>query len=209
MRRRRWLVAIVILLVAGVAVGLTLALSSSGGSGQATPGLSSHLGFSRIPALTRIASGPASLCSGFKSEPPSYCSQGGPGLFVRGSEQVWALTAAVETYGMRHVPQPIPLRLARQHPGPAEVVVDVLTLANASVANRYMPLYAHTEGYTALPTAGINSGIAARIDSLANDGLSEVRFAWVGGRSIVEVNILGADLTVGEAQRVAHLARPS
>ncbi len=210
MRRRRFPVAVAIVAVAGTAVGLTLTLRSPGSSGQTPVSLPSYPGFTSIPGLTKIASSSwkASLCSHFKSQAqtPSYwyCTQRG-----HYGEQVWALTAAVRKYGIHHVPQPIPLTLAGHHPGPAELVIDVLTLASAPVATRFFPIYTHTAGYTALPRAAINGGIAARIDSLANDGLNEFRFAWVSGTSIVDINILGGDMTVNEGQHVALLARPS
>ena len=174
-----------------------------------TAHLAPQAGFTSIPGLTMIAASRPSICSGYKGQPPSYCRPGGPLFSTRGSEQVWALTPAVQKYGTHHVPLPIPLPLARRYPGPSYVVVDVFTTPSTSVAKHFLPIYTHTEGYTALPRTAINGGIAARIDSLANDGLNEFRFAWVSGTSMVEVNILGADLTVGEAQRVAHFAHPS
>jgi hypothetical protein len=122
---------------------------------------------------------------------------------------VWALTVAVRRYGIHHVPQPIPVALARRHPGPNGVVVDVLRLASASIARRFLPIETHTAGYTALPRAALNGGIAARIDSLANDGLREFRFAWIHRSSIVELNIVGLKMTISQAKRLALRARPS
>jgi hypothetical protein len=122
---------------------------------------------------------------------------------------VWALTVAVRKYGIHHLPQPIPLALARQHPGPDGVVVDVLKLASPSIARRFLPVEIHIAGYTALPRAAINGGAAARIDSPANDGLREFRFAWISRSSIVELNIVGLKMTIAEARRLALRARPS
>jgi len=107
------------------------------------------------------------------------------------------------------VPLPIPLALARQHAGPSYVVVDVFTTTSAATAEHYLPSYTHTEGYTALPQAAINAGLAGRVDSLANDGLCEFRFAWASGKAMVEVNIFGARMTVSQAQAVASRAHPS
>ena len=89
------------------------------------------------------------------------------------------------------------------------MVVDVFTTPSAAVAKHFVPIYAHTEGYKALPAAAINGGIAARIDSLANDGRTEFRFAWASGRSMVEVNIVGARLTLTQARDLARRAGPS
>lgn len=76
------------------------------------------------------------------------------------------------------------------------------------MAKRYSSVLAHTAEYTALPGAAINNGIAAKISSLANNGRAEFRFAWTSGRSMVEVNIIGAGLTLREAQAVARRALP-
>jgi hypothetical protein len=211
MRRRRFLVAVAILAIIGTAAGLTVSMRSPGSSGQTPATIPSHLGFAALPGLTKIASSTwsASLCAdskGTSQTTPSYwyCAQRG-----HHSQQVWALTAAVRKYGIHQVPQPVPLTVARRHPGASEVVVDVLTLRSASVARRFFPIDTRTAGYTALPQAAINGGIAGRIDSLANDGLREFRFAWLSGTSVVDVNILGADMTPGQARHVALLARPS
>jgi hypothetical protein len=45
--------------------------------------------------------------------------------------------------------------------------------------------------------------------ALAELGQTEIRFAWAAGTSVVIVNVVGADLTAAEAQRVAALAGPS
>jgi hypothetical protein len=107
------------------------------------------------------------------------------------------------------VPLPIPLALARQHAGPSYVVIDVFTTTSAATAQHYLPIYTHTQGYTALPQAAIDGGLAARIDSPSTDGLREFRFAWASGKAMVEVNIFGARMTVSQAQVVASRAHPS
>jgi hypothetical protein len=62
--------------------------------------------------------------------------------------------------------------------------------------------------YTALPSASINGGVAARLVGPALDGQSELRFIWASGTSVVQVNVLGANLTVAQAQAVANRAQP-
>jgi hypothetical protein len=204
--------------IAGLAVVTATAAALMGGqgarAGQASPSRASSAGFASIPGFTKIASSAwtASLCAGLKgsgaasaeTHAPWYCSQHG-----RHRQQVWALTVAVRRYGIHHVPQPIPVALARRHPGPNGVVVDVLRLASASIARRFLPIETHTAGYTALPRAALNGGVAARIDSLANDGLREFRFAWIHRSSIVELNIVGLKMTISQAKRLALRARPS
>ena len=169
----------------------------------------SHARPTAIPGLTKIAASRPSICSGYKGQPPPFCRPGGALVSTRGREQVWALTPAVRRYGIHHLPLPIPLPLARHYPGPSEVVIDVFTAPSAATAQHYLPSYTHTEGYAALPQATVNSGLAARIDSPSNDGLREFRFAWTSGNSMVEVNILGAGMTVSQAQGVASRVHPS
>ena len=208
MRRRRFLVAAAIVAGLGAALGVTLALGVPGGSGQAPASLLSHPGPTSIPGLTKIAASRPSICS-YKGQPPSFCRPGGALFSTRGREQVWALTPAVRRYGIHHVPLPIPLPLARQYPGPSYVVIDVFTTPSAATAQHYLPSYTQTEGYTALPQATVNNGLAGRIDSPSNDGLREFRFAWASRNSMVEVNILGAGMTVSQARGVASRVHPS
>lgn len=211
----RWRTGLAVaIVVVGAVTAATLMWGQSARAGQAPASRASRAGFASLPGFTKIASGAwtASLCAGLKGSgtsstqtyAPWYCAQR-----ERHRQQVWALTVAVRKYGIHHVPQPIPLALARQHPGPNGVVVDVLRLASASIARRFLPIETHTAGYTALPRAAINGGVAARIDSLANDGLREFRFAWISRSSIVELNIVGLKMTISEARRLALQARPS
>ncbi|MGH3009491.1 MAG: hypothetical protein ACRDLM_08835 [Gaiellaceae bacterium] len=39
-------------------------------------------------------------------------------------------------------------------------------------------------------------------------GQGEFEFFWASGPTVVNVNVIGADLTIAEAQRIALLARP-
>lgn len=195
-------------------IGFALAFAVVGAASAAarTSGDGSRPEFTSIRGLTRIGSSAwkASLCANLKgsrirsagTRGPWYCAQRG-----RYREQLWVVNAAVRRYGIHHVPLPIPLTLARRHPGASEVSADVLTLASRSVARRFFPIETHTAGYAALPRAAINGGIAARIASRANDGLREFRFAWIRRASIVDLNILGANMTVSEAKRLALDAR--
>jgi hypothetical protein len=168
-----------------------------------------HTGLTSIPGLTKIAASRPSICSGYKGQPPSFCRPGRALFSTRGTEQVWALTPAVRRYGIHHLPLPIPFPLARHYPGPSYVVIDVFTTPSAATAQHYLPIYTHTEGYTALPQATVNSGLAARIHSPSTDGLREFRFAWTSGSTMVEVNILGAGMNVSQARGVASRVHPS
>jgi hypothetical protein len=149
-------------------------------------------GFISIPGLTKISESHGfRLCAGYKGTSlPAYCEPGGRLRSTRGFEQVWEPRPAAQ-------------------PGPSQVVVDVFKTKSDAVAKHFMPIYAHTEGYTAMPEAAINSGIAAKIDSLGNNGRTEFRFAWTSGRLMVEVNVIGPKLTPSRARDVARRALPS
>lgn len=182
------------LLFAGV-----VALAGCGGTAAVVPDsppAAAQRGFTSIPNLERISESRAlSICSGFKgftgTSVPAYCRPGGGLHSTRGFEQVWEQKPGTRRSGE-----------------PSQVVVDVFTTPSAVVARHYSPVYARSAGYTALPGAAINNGIAARVNSRANNGRTEFRFAWTAGRSMVEVNIIGAGLTLREAQAVAHRALP-
>lgn len=111
------------------------------------------------------------------------------------------------------LPLPVPLSFALQNPGPAEVFDRVASFSSKDEADRLLndPQYtgAANSDYTSLPTAAVDGGLAGIVDSPANDGLSEYRFNWVSGTSEVDVNVVGASLTVSEAQAVAKLALPN
>lgn len=149
-------------------------------------------GFRSIPHMKEISESDFRFCKGFKgTSPPSYCQTGG------------ALNSAVD---IQQVWKP---RTGRAKSGqPSQVVVDVIMAPTAAVAKHYSPVYAHTASYTTLPTAAINGGIAGKVDSAANDGQTEFRFAWTSGSSMIEVNIVGPGLTLREATDVARRAVP-
>jgi hypothetical protein len=170
-------------------------------------------GISSIPGMSEVGSNAPALCSGTTGTAlPDYCSWvGATQVYFQG----WVLNVAISAYGpVNHgLVLPVPLGFADQHPGPAEVFVSVVNFSNQEDANRLLndPEYTRSwdPAYTALPADAINGGVAFRIDSLSNDGLTEYRFAWVGGTSVVEVNVLGANMSVGAAQDVAKLATPA
>jgi hypothetical protein len=150
-------------------------------------------GFTSIPNLKKISESRGfSICSGFKgTSAPAYCRRGGDLHSTRGFEQVWE-----------------PKSGTRRRGEPSQVVVDVFATPSAAAAKHYSVVYAHTAGYTTLSGAAINNGIAAKINSSANNGRTEFRFAWTSGRSMVEVNIIGAAVTLAEARAVARRALP-
>lgn len=210
MRRRRFVVLILVLTIAGGVVGATLALHGPGGAGPPPAALPAQHGISRVPAMTRIISSSAgqSVCSGFKGmgPRPAWCHAA---KLRKGWFEQWILTSAVRRYGRRDT---VPLLFAHQHPGPAVVSDQVLTLATGSQAELLLrtPDFTgawDTADYTSLPESAINGGVAGRIEP-GFDG-PEIRFMWVCGTSVVEVNVSGVNLTHGEAQQIARLARPA
>lgn len=123
-------------------------------------------------------------------------------------------TAAISAFGTLNngLPLPLPSIFTAKHPGPSQVSVMAVSLPTESDANSLLnnPDYngSWDPNYTALPSASINGGIAARLVGPALDGQVELRFIWVSGTSVVQVNVLGANLTVAQAQDVANRAQP-
>jgi len=78
-------------------------------------------------------------------------------------------------------------------------------------------LLLHTPGYTGidahdftpLPQAAVNGGIAGQREVLP--GMRQLRFEWVAGSHIVEVNVWrpGGRLRVDEAESIARLTQPA
>lgn len=206
LHRVRHIVAAGLLLIS---LGVTLGLLSSSGGAAVTDGA---FGISSISGMTKVIDDAPPLCSGIKGTAlPDYCSWDG----ATGSlEQGWVQDAAINAYGSlnKGLPLPIPLDFAREHSGPAEVFLRVVSFATQDEAEKLLsdPQYVGTwdPNYTSLPSDAVNGGSAGEINSPANDGLTEYRFNWVGDTSEVDVNVLGANMTVDEAQAVAKLAAP-
>lgn len=198
--------AISALLLAALSAIVLLSVLSGGAKGGGN-----SFGFSRIPGMSLVLSGAPGLCSGNKGMvPANYCSWRPPASSVA---QGWVLDAAIHKYGAFNagLRLPLPLSFANKHAGVAEVFDRVMTFRTQREANRLLRNTQYTGAenadYTPLATAAINGGIAGRVNSPANDGMSQYRFNWVSGTSEVDVNVVGAKLTVSEAQAVARLAR--
>jgi hypothetical protein len=212
MHRRRLLAVIVLVAAAGAAVGVVFLLRS-GGPG-ALRGTATQPGFARIPGMTLIASDRSTVICAVKGTDmyPAYCTHDGIRV-TKGLDQTWALSSAVARYGShRQLP---PVAFAQRHPGPATVSVEVRTFQpwhGAKEANvlLHTPDYVGSDNvdYKPLPAA-VDGGLAGEMASPSIAGMKELRFAWASGTSVVIVNVIGADLAVGEAQRVALLAGPA
>lgn len=212
MRRRRFVVGLMVVVVGGV-FAVTLALRPST-SHSLTLSPTPRTGIARIPGMTLVSSDHSKvICNGGTGLRPQYCDQD----VVRALNQTWALTAAVKRYGVHRAAAVLPVAFARRHPGPATVTVEVRTLGawqGRDLAGKLL----HSDytacgctDYSALQSWAIDGGVAGRVDGIAltEVGQSEIRFAWVAGTSVVMVNVVGADLTVAEAQQVAALAGPA
>ncbi|HUZ16173.1 MAG TPA: hypothetical protein VMU72_08325 [Gaiellaceae bacterium] len=193
-------------LVVAAAVGAVVTLTSASISAAG-----SKAGMSDVPGMTRVISVPAPWCSAKDTALPTYCTEiaGSAGL-----EEGWVSTPALEAFGLpgQGVPS-IPPAFAQSHPGPLEAFIEVVPLASADAANQLLesPDYtgASDPNFTQQPGDAINGGLALFADAPGLDGLDEYRFVWVGGTSVVEVNVLGSNLTAAEAQGIARLAGPA
>ncbi len=191
----------------------TYSLSSSGPSnGLPAVQLPSSSGFTAIRGMTQIISGRIPLWVFKDGAGPYSASHVG---FFGSLQQGFVLSSAIRKFGrLNHgLPLPLPMGFASAHPGPAEVfdLVWAFSDQSAAVALLHDPVFMNSEvsGMTALRSAAINDGLAWSIDSAANGGMREFRFAWVRGGHLIEVNIVGAKLTVDEARSVASRAGAS
>lgn len=210
MRRRRF-VGVLAVALAGGAIAATLAVRPSSHSLSLTP--TARPGIARIPGMTLVESDHSKvICGRGMGLRPEYCVQD----VTKGLNQTWALTAAVRRYGFHRAGAVLPIAFVRRYPGPATVTVEVRTLGAWQGRDLAQKLLhsdytgADSTDYTALQSWAINGGLAGRLDgvALAEAGQTEFRFAWAARTSVVMVNVVGADLTVAEAQRIASLAGP-
>lgn len=215
------------IVLAGIGGGIAAATtgSSTGGApaGQAQspltaipPKLPDSAGIASIPNMTLIINSSAPLWGrGGLAQSPTDIGLDSSDVPIGGLSQGWVLTAAVNQFGgldngTTGLQLPLPLDFANQNPGPSEVFVTVLEMATPQQAQDLLDNATITgiqgQGYTALPSSAINSGLAGSIDSAANGGLSENRFQWVSGSNWIQVNVLGTSMTVQQAQSIASLA---
>jgi hypothetical protein len=206
MRRRRVLGALVVLAMAGGVVAAALALRSPPShSLQLAP--TARPGIARIPGMTLVSSDRSkSLCGRGASPVPQNCEQD----VSSGLDQIWALSAAVARYGIDRAGAVPPLAFAQRHPGPTVVTDEVRTLYRRDLAEKLLHSTSYTDFDTsdATPEWAINGGLAEELGGPAIPGLTDFRFAWASGTSVVMVSVLGVDLTAREARRIAALAGP-
>lgn len=169
-------------------------------------------GIAKVPGMTLVLSGAIPLVSTKGTDLPSYASHV---TGVSGLGQGWVLTTAVEHYGtLNHgLVLPVPLAFAQKHPGPCEVFVNVVTLDTPKQATVVMDSKGFWDAVgpqvTPIPTAAVHHGLAWRISSPANGGLMEDAFGWQSGSSVARLSVIGADLSLKEAQGIAQLVRPA
>jgi hypothetical protein len=237
--RRRLLLAGLLVVLMGGAIGATLALRSPPQSHQLTLPPSQQLGIERIPGMTKISDSfvpGASSCPTLggtgkavlpRFEPVqwSFC---GSGWFSGMLQQTWVSSAAVAAEGVGRLRQRVGLGGARlglplsvkDRPGPVEVQVTVLSLLSwpgveqkrSREARQIVPTGYSEQGatFTPLPRWAINGGVARQIHAHYNEGLNRFQFIWAAGTHIVLAAVYGGSrLTLNEAQRVAALAGPS
>ena len=203
-RRRRGLVG-----VAAVAAAAAVLLSMQPWGGGRTLGVAaSHTAIAQIPGMTRVTSSPAgpAVCSGMKGTyHPHFCST----LQLRGGRgETWILTTAYEQ-GRRFN---VSAAFARAHPGPVVVTDQWWRLGSPRQAEQLLRSPAVNHSYTGRPAPAANGGLARFVDAFYFAGQSaptrEIGFFWASGATFVNMNVIGAGLTVREAQQIALLARP-
>jgi len=195
------------------ATTLTLDSTMAASDSQGVPGnklphvqLSAADGYQSISHMTQIISGRSPLWM-FKDGSGPY-SETGMG-FVGSLQQGFVLTAAIGRFGHLNagLQLPLPLAFASVHPGPAEVFDVVWAFSNPAAPSKLLhdPEFMNSTvmGMHAIRAFSIRGGLAWSIDSAANGGMQEYRFAWVRNDLLTEVNIVGYRLSAAEARAVA------
>jgi hypothetical protein len=210
---RRWLLAGVAALVVAAAVTLVLQPWDRGPQSTASVGTSGR-GIAQIPGMTRVLSTGVgnSVCAGMKGTSlPQWCSTI---KLLHGRYEAWILTTAYKRGSRLNVSG----IFARAHPGPVLVTDKWLRLASAQQAEQLLREPDFNESYTGRPASAVNGGAARLIGGAhSNSGVyfagsrtpaQEFEFFWASGPTVVNVNVVGARLTVAEAQQIALLASP-
>jgi hypothetical protein len=204
MRLRR-IVGIVGALV--IAAAVTLALRPWDGAGGVATG-ADRPGIAQIPGMTRVNSSSVgdSVCAGMKGTyRPRWCSAI---KLVRGRYESWILTSAYAQGHRFNVPE----ALARAHPGPVIVTDLWWKLASPQQAEQLVREPDFNHSYTGSPAPAVNGGVARSLDAFyfiaQRTPAREFQFYWAKGPVVVDVNVIGAELSVAQAQQIALLARP-
>ena len=154
--------------------------------------------------MTKVSSGPAQLSPAKDGYVPTLdCSFTPSGSL----SQFWLMSSAVAHYGgVDKVPLPIPVSFASKHSGPTEVNVTVLVFTGSDQPRALLhnPDFATNPGWSKVDTP-IRGGDTLRVDSLANEGSDEYIVQFADGDRWVEVSLIGAHLTIGDAKYVAGL----
>jgi hypothetical protein len=176
-------------------------------SGQSVAELPKSSAFQSIRHMTQIISGNVP----FSTSKDSAGSSANLG-FTGSLQQGFVLTSAVKRYGGLDagLQLPLPLSFARKHPGPAEIFDYVWAFSTTSVPigllHNQTFLDSSVSEDSRLRSGAIGAGMAWRIDSAANGGMGEFRFAWTKGSELIEVNVVGWNLSLSEARAIASRA---
>lgn len=206
MRRRR---VLVVFAAATAAAAVVLTVQPPwGGAHHALGVVASDTAIAQIPGMTRVLSTGVgtSVCSGMKgSYLPRWCNA----LSLRGGRyEAWILTPAYEQGSRLNVSA----AFARAHPGPVIVTDQRLRLASARQAGQLLREPDFNKSYTGRPAPAVNGGVARFVDAFYFAGqrtpAREIEFFWAKGPTVVNVNVIGAELTVAQARQIALLARP-
>jgi hypothetical protein len=156
-----------------------------------------------LEGMTQISASQMPLWTSKDGDPP-YSAQA---VGLTGSlQQGFVLTPAVQKFGELYhgLTLPLPSSFTAAHPGPAEVYVDAWALRDSATARMVMnnPLYNNEQA--PLSSGGVHGGLVWSVWSQANANMQEFMFKFVRGHDLVQVNVVGAQLTLAQAQRVAQ-----
>lgn len=202
MRRRRGLAVFAAVATAAAAVLIWQPWSGSRSLAVA----SGHTAIAEIPGMTRVRVNAATrLCAMKGTGLPAWCNT----LKLRGGRyEAWILTSAYKQGNRNNVS----VSFAAAHPGPVIVTDERLRMASARQAERLVREPEFDNSYSGSPAPAVNGGVARSIYDFyfagTNDPAREIEFFWASGPTVVNVNVIGAGLTVDEAQQIALLAQP-
>jgi hypothetical protein len=125
--------------------------------------------------------------------------------------QGFVLTSAVRKFGALYhgLTLPLPSSFTAAHPGPAEVFDNVWAMRDGATARMVMNNPAYNNGQPPMAAGGVGGGLARSEWSQANGDMQEFMFEFVSGRDLVQVNVIGAQLTLPQAQHIAAIAGTS
>jgi hypothetical protein len=160
-----------------------------------TPQLRDGSGAVRIPGMVKWISSRSAVCT--------------PGKGAAGSVRLPQWCYEVKATGSLFQQWTTNRKSPDESPGASVTVLRLQTYQQAELLLHTLdyPGISAT-GFTPLPQAAVNGGLAGQLEEYP--GRTQLRFEWVAGNHIVEVNVWGRGrVRLDQAQAIARTVRPS